>query len=946
MQMKTIQKVKFPVEMKNKLLFPMLLVFSILTNNSSGQTITGLIIPGATSNSNGNSWDVEFFSSTNTTTNKNNYKEIKVIQNNTKGEYLVWDATNKTDWEIVQGQPTSGSWFSFCKPMLENDVACNGTCTTSYYIRHIGTSTGQQTTSITLGLNTSNACAFSSGAASFTIAATVDKVAATGIYTWIEPATGTDSSYKIAANWSPTRTVVSTDDILVVDLAQTSTVRNTTIDISNLTESINQFKIFPYNNVTFKCTANTAWTVGKASSTAGDDFIVELNGGMRKSGSGILDINIPSGNTANIDAKLAVATNPSGSNSGTLLFSGGGTHNISGNIHVDGGVLSFKPNSANTLFLDGTGQSLNGTSGTLNIDSNMNVTIGTGSSNTFTLNRTLPLYSKLTLLSNTTLASNTPGADWNAWEPYLQLKWFNQVGSKAFGELAAMPSGAAITGGGLVEILNSSKRAYRTIGIPLKNAANLSQFVDDIHLTGTVTDGANKDSFTTSCSWCKSSVFRWNENTAAWVAYTSGASANKIDPGKGILVFFRGARAGDWGLGDTSIVANSQIIDFKGQLQTGNVTVTGLVKSNAGTLDGANLIANPYPSTLNFRSFYEGNTSNILPRYYTYDALAKNYNTWDSTTTGGQAVTPSKGGASWFQNAGSDSRYVNPGAAFFVFARSNGASLSFTESMKEATKRSKGKNFEAQELTETPCNEFKMTINYAVDSAFESDGFTMQYDLTDPEISNDGEMYDAPKFYGGYLGIGTLTANNRWLAIDRRSKLADANSLKCTHTVPLKVAYPKTGPTDVFFTINSCSFGNGPYKIQLIDKVLNTVEEVGDNSIYQYSIGSAEEKRSDRFDILFTAVQPEMNTKELRKASTDFVVYPNPATDGTFNVVNNTNNKIQTISIFNAQGQQIQVLENCKSDLIPVVLKNNSAGMYTVKITGQHRIESHSVIVP
>lgn len=47
-----------------------------------------------------------------------------MVQNNTKGDYLVFDATSgAADWEIVQGQPGGGSWFSFCKPMLENNVA-------------------------------------------------------------------------------------------------------------------------------------------------------------------------------------------------------------------------------------------------------------------------------------------------------------------------------------------------------------------------------------------------------------------------------------------------------------------------------------------------------------------------------------------------------------------------------------------------------------------------------------------------------------------------------------------------------------------------------------------------------------------------------------------------------------------------------------------------------
>jgi gamma-glutamyl-gamma-aminobutyrate hydrolase PuuD len=88
MQMKTIQKLIFSVEMKNKLLTSLLLVFSIFGNNAIGQTIDEIIIPGATSSNNGTTWDVEFFSSTNTTTNAQNFKEIKVVQTALRGS--IW----------------------------------------------------------------------------------------------------------------------------------------------------------------------------------------------------------------------------------------------------------------------------------------------------------------------------------------------------------------------------------------------------------------------------------------------------------------------------------------------------------------------------------------------------------------------------------------------------------------------------------------------------------------------------------------------------------------------------------------------------------------------------------------------------------------------------------------------------------------------------------------
>ncbi len=51
------------------------------------QSITGLIIPGATVTNSGINWDVTFYSSTSSTTAQNNYKEIRAFEfkwNNTK----------------------------------------------------------------------------------------------------------------------------------------------------------------------------------------------------------------------------------------------------------------------------------------------------------------------------------------------------------------------------------------------------------------------------------------------------------------------------------------------------------------------------------------------------------------------------------------------------------------------------------------------------------------------------------------------------------------------------------------------------------------------------------------------------------------------------------------------------------------------------------------------
>jgi len=274
--------------MKHTFLF--FLLISSLTKFLFSQSITGIIIPGATVTNSGKNWDVTFYSSTNNSTAKENYKEIKIIQNNTKGEYLVFDeVSGGSNWEIVQGSPGSGSWFSFCKPMLENSNSCqNSTCTTSYYIRNLGSSTGQYTSEIRIGLSTatnqkSSSCTYDTSTA-FKITARVKKVNSTKIYKWSEPSSGSDSSFSTASNWTPSRTSPDSSDILVFDLATGATTRNTTVYLDGVSDSFAQLSIAPYTNVTFKCSTstNTGYLkIGKYNSESGTDLFVDSFAGLR-----------------------------------------------------------------------------------------------------------------------------------------------------------------------------------------------------------------------------------------------------------------------------------------------------------------------------------------------------------------------------------------------------------------------------------------------------------------------------------------------------------------------------------------------------------------------------------------------------------------------------------------------------------------------------------------
>jgi hypothetical protein len=500
-----------------------------------------------------------------------------------------------------------------------------------------------------------------------------------------------------------------------------------------------------------------------------------------------------------------------------------------------------------------------------------------------------------------------------------------------------MPATSEIVGGSQFEIYGTNVRAFRMIGLPFANGVNLSQFSDDVDLTGVVSNAANKDSFTTTCTVCKTSAFNWNEGTGAWNGYSSGATANVLPKGKGTLVFFRGRKTN--GLGDTSATANEGIIDFKGKLQVGDYTHTLSKSATAGTaLDGFNLIANPYPSNITFDEVYSKHKGKVKPRFRTYDARRKTYNIWDSTVTN----SPGKSGARKFANSSSQqAKIIAAGAAFFVEAETAGETVAFTESMKTPFAEPTTAHHGVQELTETPCNELQLSLSYNSDTLFDSDNVTIQFDINDERVSHSANETDVVEFYAGYLGIGTLSPEGTWLTIDRRPKMALP---KETYTIPLKTVYPKDALKDIILDFNFCSDKQSNYRVQLLDKVKNTSTEVTDLGSYHYQINTTEDKKENRFELLFTGID-QQNTV-FHNQQSHFVVFPNPSENGVVYVTNTQGIAITSIELMNQMGQIVKKFPqlNPKS-LIELNHETIPSGLYFLRIVSPNFTQTQSILL-
>ncbi len=914
---------KNSIQILSRVLF--ILFVCAFCNHSNAQTINSISVPGAISNGSGTTWDVKFVTSSATTAS--GYKAIELDMSNTKGEYIVFDDTSgSSDWEVVQGQPTSGSWFPFCKSMLVNDNNCTGNCKMTFYIRNIGTTNGTFKNSITIAIGTNKAnCQYNSSTA-YTLGITMEKVTATGIYTWIGTQGGGDSTWGQANNWSPTRTTPSTSDVLVVDLGTNSNTVTSTIDVSGVTQSISQFRIYNYNNVVFKCTTNNS-TITVGNGAVGHDFLVDTFGSMMKSGGATFNVNLNGVNNFYCAGKLSTMA-------GTLMFNGNGNHTVSGTIRTTAGKLSFTPTSGKTtLYLNGKNQTIEGSLGDLEIDSAVNVRVGRyNTSCSLTLNRTMKLYSALKLFPNTTIISNTPTAStasaFNAWEPNLQFKVGTKVGAKSRGQLDTFPTGASLVGGSLFEIKGTNVRSYRLFGIPLKNGVALSQFTDNMDITGTYS-GDNRDSFSTTCSYCVSSAFTWNESTQSWTAYASGNTGNVVPHGTGIMMFYRGTKAN--GLGAPSVDANDNIIDFKGQLFTGSKTVN-LNYNSTGTdpdLRGLNLVVNPYPAAIDFR--HVGKPSNFKQKFKTYDGRSKTYNTWDSTISN----TLTRNGSSKFKNSvQNDSRVIEAGASFFVYANGTGESLLFEEHDKVTNMLSSTDHFKTTE-SNIRCNELSVGLRFKNDSVPENDNGLLQMDMNYPTIVKGKDGYDDAKIFGGFLGVGPVSEDGVWMSIDRRPAYTEKN-----FTIPLKVKTPENN--DYRLTFDLCDENKMRYKVELFDKLLNKTAEVTDNFEYPFYKTKTDSLVDNRFELMFTEIeQPESGLKELENNLIN--VYPNPSSDGQFKVVNNPAAQITKLTIYDLSGQKIKDIELSASGNVNQ-FKLDRKGIFIIKGETSHSMFSYKVV--
>ncbi|WP_458626643.1 T9SS type A sorting domain-containing protein [Winogradskyella sp. PC D3.3] len=122
------------------------------------------------------------------------------------------------------------------------------------------------------------------------------------------------------------------------------------------------------------------------------------------------------------------------------------------------------------------------------------------------------------------------------------------------------------------------------------------------------------------------------------------------------------------GNGYRAATSDGNNLIYTGAVETGNVS--GVAITNAGDGDSWNLIGNPYPSYIDFNTFYATNSSQLDPEsmaIYCYTGNSSNpWRILNQLTTELAGVT----------------ELIAPGQAFFVKSKTGGGSIDFTTSMR------------------------------------------------------------------------------------------------------------------------------------------------------------------------------------------------------------------------------------------------------------------------
>lgn len=459
-------------------------------------------------------------------------------------------------------------------------------------------------------------------------------------------------------------------------------------------------------------------------------------------------------------------------------------------------------------------------------------------------------------------------------------------------------------------------RKFRFLGHPFSSPISIAQLTDSLDITGAIT-GGNANHFTATASNSPSS-FTYNEtladgnaNDAGWTSIASSNTASTINVGQGIRVLIRGSKGQAGSLSGGSYTPNPVTLAMFGNVNQG--TIIQNLSYTAGAFGGWNLIANPYPSNVDWTTVARNNVNNAI---YTYRP----------TLSGGSYASYVNGSAT-----NGASQYIESGSAFFV--RANAASPSLTW-------------HEADKVAHTPTNSVfrtssnihnRFSIALVNDASNNSDEVIVRFG-DDAATDNFDAKYDAENLAGSSHDLFVLDDTQKKYSIYHGSELKNATLEK--REITLGINNLIAGNYTINTQILNALIGNN--KAYLKDSETNTLSEITSDLSYHFSVNILQNNYK-RFSIVF-------NAKQLPIINNNFSISiaPNPTSDVIHIYYTGLNNHAATtINIINADGKQVQSKElgNVQTGKCSIEAKQLSKGVYLVQIINGDSMQTQKLIL-
>ncbi|PQJ09142.1 hypothetical protein CJD36_020325 [Flavipsychrobacter stenotrophus] len=458
-------------------------------------------------------------------------------------------------------------------------------------------------------------------------------------------------------------------------------------------------------------------------------------------------------------------------------------------------------------------------------------------------------------------------------------------------------------------------RRYRFFAHPFSDKLSLSQLKPYIDITGS---GGAANGFTSTTTNAPS-AFRldpYTENSSlgydpGWKPFTkiniSAVDSNKVHPGQGIRLFFRGAKGEGLGyLGATGgYTPSPTTFKMLGPVNQGDVSIP-LAQGLIDTIQDFNMVGNPYPSSVDmgyviWNARAAGQV--IGGAFYVFDP---------NLSAGGQFVAINLGSSPVHY-------YVQANTCIQVRADHDNAHIDFIE---------------ADKSPNTSNYLYKAPVQYTSINVYDVNYHMwdmLKFDFNDHATDKEDMMLDAVKPMGvSDFNFYSQSSDNRKLAVDSRPFAVEK-------VIPLGVT---SGYQQNFIIRADNVVVPEGGKLVLHDKLLEKYVDLNQGTEYAFTISKDKTTQGDRFELTLKS-NVSATVKALVVSMT-----PNPTIDDV--KISYTSGKKEKVSVrvMDISGVNIynEELGEQQNGTVSVPLSKFAAGIYMVELTqGEQKVSQRLV---